>query len=302
MRVIGILLYDGKASVLKNLRPGWYPFGNYQCPTSKNGWQWMTEEQKKADDYCNRLYKSVEKDEPFAETMKITVGSIVGKNGSGKSTLLELFFRIINNFSYFLFDKGWDEANPRKNPQLGHELHEALGFTATLFFETDGNLGVIKCDNHSVSYMYKGKQEEKINLPVNKHLTTYRLRLLLRPFFYTICSNYSIYSFNESWRNVLNSYEQDDNKDWIGGLMHKNDGYLAPIVMVPYREDDGYIDVNKENTLAQQRLSTLALLFLSQNKPFMADYEPAVMTYRFRTEAKKLFICWSDMTAMQINR
>ena len=39
MRVIGILIDKGKDSVLKNLKPGWYPFGNYQCPTSKNGWQ-----------------------------------------------------------------------------------------------------------------------------------------------------------------------------------------------------------------------------------------------------------------------
>lgn len=35
MRVIGILIDKGKDSVLKNLKPGWYPFGNYQCPTSK---------------------------------------------------------------------------------------------------------------------------------------------------------------------------------------------------------------------------------------------------------------------------
>ena len=38
MRVIGILIDKGKDSVLKNLKPGWYPFGNYQCPTSMNGW------------------------------------------------------------------------------------------------------------------------------------------------------------------------------------------------------------------------------------------------------------------------
>ena len=47
------LIYKGKDSVLKNLKPGWYPFGHYQCPTSKNGWQWMTEEQIKGDEYTD---------------------------------------------------------------------------------------------------------------------------------------------------------------------------------------------------------------------------------------------------------
>lgn len=291
MRVIGILIDKGKDSVLKNLKPGWYPFGNYQCPTSKNGWQWMTEEQKMADEYCNKLYKSVAEDEPFPKNMTITVNSIVGTNGSGKTTLLEIFFRIINNFSYYLFDKGWHEGAAKNNPQLGHELHEALGLSATLFFETDGYLGGIKCNKEGVSYIYKGIKEEKVNLPVHKYLTTTRLQNLLRPFFYTICSNYSIYSFNETGyeKDILHSYEKEVDNDWISGIMHKNDGYLAPIVMVPYREEDGYIDVNKENGLARQRLSTLALLFLSQNKPFMAEYEPVVMNYRFRSESTKIY-------------
>lgn len=69
MRIIGILIYEGNDCVLKNFKLGWYPFGNYQCLTSKNGWQWMTEEQKMADEYCNKLYKSVAEDEPYAENI-----------------------------------------------------------------------------------------------------------------------------------------------------------------------------------------------------------------------------------------
>ena len=33
MRIIGIRLYGGSDSVIKNLKPGWYPFGDYQEPT-----------------------------------------------------------------------------------------------------------------------------------------------------------------------------------------------------------------------------------------------------------------------------
>lgn len=291
MRLIGIIIYSGLPSVLKNLKPGWYPFGNYQLPTAQNNWQWITEEQKEVDEYYNRLYKSIAEDDPFTEGMRISVNSIVGTNGSGKTTLLEIFFRIINNFSYYLFDKGWQNGNSKYNPQLGHDLHEAVGFAATLYFETDGYLGGIKCDKDGVSYVYRGKTTEKVDMPVKKYLTTYKLRNLLRPFFYTVCSNYSIYSFNESVyvRDILSSFEREAHDEWVSGVMHKNDGYLAPIVMVPYREEEGYIDVNKENGLAKQRLSTLALLFLSQNKKFMAGYEPAVMNYRFRLESIEIY-------------
>lgn len=290
MRIVGIKLYGGYDCVVKNLKPGWYPFGNYQEPTGENNWQWRTDNQRMNEEYCNRLYKSVAGDEPFSPGFELTVNSIVGKNGSGKTTLLEIYFRIINNLSYRLFDKAWGDAQPKKNPQLGHELHYAEGLKATLFFETDGNLGMIDCDYKKMKYCIVGKEEQTILLPTTKYITTRRLKKLMQPFFYTICSNYSIYSLNEeTYISLLRDHSGEENKEWIGGILHKNDGYLAPIVMVPYREEGEYIDVNKENLLANQRLSTLALLFLSQNKPFMAGYEPVKMKYVFRLGAEHYY-------------
>ena len=283
MRIVGIKLYEGSDYVVKNLKPGWYPFGNYQEPTGENNWQWRTGIQRLNDEYCNRLYKSVAGDEPFSPNFELTVNSIVGKNGSGKTTLLEIYYRIINNLSYLLFDKAWRDAQPKKNPQLGHDLHYAEGLKATLFFETDGNLGMIDCNYKKVKYSIVGKEKQSVLLPTNKYVSSRRLKNLMQPFFYTICSNYSIYSLNEeTYINLLRDYSEEGNKKWIGGILHKNDGYLAPIVMVPYREDGENIDVNKEYLLANQRLSTLALLFLSQSKPFMAGYEPVKMKYVFR--------------------
>ena len=82
MRIIGIRLYGGSDSVIKNLKPGWYPFGDYQEPTLENNWQWMTETQRQKEKYCNRLYKSVSSDDLFSPGFEITVNSIVGKNGA----------------------------------------------------------------------------------------------------------------------------------------------------------------------------------------------------------------------------
>lgn len=287
--------------MVRNLKPGWYPFGDYQEPKEENDWQWMTAQQKENEEYCNRLYKSVAADEPFSPGFELTVNSIVGKNGSGKTTLLEIFFRIINNFSYRLIDEAWVDAQPKNNPQLGHELHFAEGVRATLFFETDGNLGVIECDYEKVNYRISGKEELSISLPSSKVITASRIKSLLQPFFYTICSNYSIYSLNEENRvSLLHDQAQKDNKEWIGGILHKNDGYLTPIVMVPYREEGEYIDVNKENLLANQRLSTMALLFLSQEKPFMAGYEPMEMKYMFRLDAEVCYKVSADRLVKEV--
>ena len=89
---------------------------------------------------------------------------------------------------------------------------------------------------------------------------------ILHDFFYTIVCNYSLHSYN------LNDYiEESVDKDiaskpsiWLGSLFHKNDGYLTPIVLNPYR-DDGILDVNNELNLTNSRLATLLILY-DQNK------------------------------------
>lgn len=56
---------------------------------------------------------------------------------------LELMFRIINNFAYTILDKKRSNEEKEFLAQTGRNLCEAEGFAATLFFETDGNLGII---------------------------------------------------------------------------------------------------------------------------------------------------------------
>lgn len=51
---------------------------------------------------------------------------------------------------------------------------------------------------------------------------------------------------------------------------HKNDGYLAPLTLVPYREN-GVIDIRKENNLAQQRITALSILGMSKKDNSQLD-------------------------------
>lgn len=299
---------EGYSLVLKNLKPGWYPFGEYQEPTEENDYTWQTNEGEKANEWLNRLYQSVAED-PFAGNMKLSVNCIVGANGSGKSTLLELMLRIINNISVCLIDEQWMPKNGKHKAQMGHDMTMANGFAAELLYEVKGKLyGIIsnninglniegRSRNYAIMKYTKAKDTTdnkptvKSITPWMKMLTTKRLKNVLGSLFYTIYTNYSIYSLNEedycSEQLISENYAKNLTGDWIHGLLHKNDGYLAPAVMIPFREKNGIINIQTEKRLSKQRLSALALLFESQKKTFLDGYKPYKISYIFRDDSEK---------------
>ena len=95
---------------------------------------------------------------------------------------------------------------------------------------------------------------------------------LYRHFFYTYVSNFSSYSYNTNdFANECNSdrYEElirksrkkiytTEQKNWLNGIFHKNDGYQTPIVLAPFR-NEGNININTENLLARERLLSLII-------------------------------------------
>lgn len=288
MRIIGIKLTKGEDAVIKNLKEGtWYPFGDYNEPTEDNDWQWQMNSQE--DVYLNELYRS-STDNKLPEKFILSVCCVVGKNGSGKSTLFDLMFRIVNNFAYFLLEKKLEEEKGEENPQKGRDLAEANGFDASLFFETDGNLGFIRYNYGKLQYNYfDANYNSLVSEMFDGDISNKRMHDILNDFFYTICTNYSIHSFIEDDYDTKGILEQENNwrvnGDWIRGVLHKNDGYLTPIVIVPYRYEDGKIDVVNEETLAIQRLSVLAVLLWSQKKYLLDEYKPVAIEYVFDKES-----------------
>lgn len=280
MKLIGIKLHSCDSYIRKSLKEDtWYPFGQYQEPTQSNGWKWQTPTQQKNDILCTRMYQVMAEDKN--ESLSITVNCIVGKNGSGKSSLLDILYRIINNFSYRLIDA----------PQRDHYLFFAQGIDATLYFETDNVTSSIhNCYDNIFYGYYSDKIDARFeNLKIDKNLSRTKIEQITRHFFYSICTNYSIHALNEidyaPPRLWIDREGCNIDGKWINGLFHKNDGYVIPITMVPYREDGGNIDIKNENILAKQRLSTLAILFASQSKMFMGQYKPKYIIYRFRQDA-----------------
>ena len=290
MKIIGIKLEHGDSSVIKNLKPGWFPFGDYQEPTKDNRWQYLKEGQEDDSDKLSRMYKSIAP-VGFPDGMQLSVQCIVGKNGSGKSTLLELYYRIINDFAYHCIKEKWTEwVNLPKDIQL----EESGGYSAKLFFETDGKVQYLYRDEYKMEYL-KIEDGTAISLFDGKcpQYGTEDLAKTMHSFFYTVANNYSLYSLNPNdyYKNEIgdNNYLEKTDGKWLECIFHKNDGYLIPLVMVPFRDENGNIDRANEDSLAKTRLSTLAILFESQDLSFSDNFHPEHIEYRFNPYSKDYY-------------
>ena len=216
----------------------------------------------------------------FADHICIT--AIVGQNGAGKSSLLDMMFRIINNFSFCLF-----KDTRRSAADLLTYIEDIY---ADLMYVTDGEECSIMCRGGFVAFK-SGDLEAKFthvrkqdeidekwrdafrDYPEANITTFSQKRLFAEKFFYSIVTNYSIQAFIASDYAHEHTFTYDpevgepNNKGdyvfghrgaWLNNLFHKNDGYLTPIVLNPYRTD-GWINMTNEEHLTVTRLTAILL-------------------------------------------
>lgn len=228
------------------------------------------------------------KDKSWYFGRNITVQAIVGPNGSGKSSLLELIYRIVNNFSALV------ERGMKRN--AAWRLLFVEGLYAELYYVQDGHLYCISCRGNDVIFIKDGEKVRMFSAitqsyPHNKEnqLLVNEMAKMADSLHYTIVTNYSLQSLISSDyadetslspdREDTFSLEQKGTV-WISHLYHKNDGYLTPIVLNPFRDQKGNIDIVKEYHLTVYRLSAL-LLYYRKRKGFFDDYELDDIQYNF---------------------
>jgi len=203
----------------------------------------------------------------------VSVSAIVGMNGDGKSTLVELMMRLINNcaISYELCassDNSEGEDDAKKEPH--YNLRRVENVKAELYYMIDNvvyRMAEEKDQKETRIWKvlelnpFNEKGEELMRWEIDS-VEIQKVEDDPKGFFFTIVSNYSHYAYNiydyeKEWE-IRGGEKEDDEKCWLHYVFHKNDGYLTPITLHPYRYN-GNIDINVEKDLSKQRLLSLFL-------------------------------------------
>ena len=244
MQIIGLyLMKETSKKIRKSLLPGWYPIIE-----SKYVSEIVPPEVAPVyEDFFNIQQ----------ERLKINISAIAGKNGKGKSTLSELILQCLNNFcAYHVMQNDIDGTS--------NFLSYVLGIYAILYYKLDGKIYQLTVKNKDISLkFYRGEQCINVGLKTKQ--------LFSNHLFYTLAVNYGIHSYIpdnvKSFTTKLKEQEEQspDSKTptgkysyWFERFFHRTDGYSIPLSLIPDRIDGG-IDINNENILANQRLTSIAL-------------------------------------------
>ena len=188
------------------------------------------------------------------ESPTINISAIVGKNGCGKSSCTMLITRILYN----LYQK-------KKNlPNLIRDLH------ANLVYQLGEAMYLISANGETI----EAKKQ------VAGEWTDIQLNDKALSCFYTIVSDYSVYSYIPSDFN-----SESFSKSWVEELFHITDKYETPVSLMPTRTNEGLIDIVADRNMCKQRLLSI-LCDAGENDELrmITDQKEA---FRYDTELEK---------------
>lgn len=194
-----------------------------------------------------------------------------------------------------------------------YPLRYVYGLCANMDYEMDGHRYRICCQDTSVTWIEMGEDGEvangtvivsakvevpsvtytKVGYPKEDSMTISidDYRELAKKLFYTIVVNYSMQAYveqdyqdeNTEWQDKKAVSPHSSSLAWINGLFHKNDGYMCPIVLNPFR-DKGKVDMNREMRLTQQRMEALLIYYKRQGVDYIDGYSLNTIKYTFNPD------------------
>ena len=261
--------------IYKNLRSKFYLFNDFYNLIGENN---LEDTETKIELNHNRAVI----DTFFEENGHINIQAIIGRNGSGKSSVMDLMYMAINNYA-FLYINGFDKPNHSEH------LFFIPGVFVSLYFSNKGKIFILRCSDNVIELFEDKEVKYKLELGVcSIHSELQRIDIA-KDFFYSIVSNYSLQSFiPDNYKGIVKQNTEgrleDVEDSWINQVFNKNDGYVRPLVLNPYR-GDGIIDLSREMSLSKDRL--ISSLIYSKNKekseiiPF--EYELDHIDYYFNS-------------------
>ncbi len=263
------------SSIYKNLKNKFYLFNDFYNLSGNND---LGDAETKIELNHNRN----EIDSFFEDKGRINIQAIIGKNGSGKSSIMDLMYMAINNFA-FLFINGFDT-----NDNSEH-LFYIPGVYVSLYYSENEDIYIIKCSGNVIEFSFNNSIIYKFELGKFNNSLDLERQNIAEKLFYSIVSNYSLQSFiPDNYNGIVTQKKdgklEDTEESWINQVFNKNDQYVRPLVLNPYR-GDGILNLSREMNLSKDRLISSLIYSKEQKKseiiPF--EYELDHIDYRFNS-------------------